>query len=91
MKRLYSTLLQLGHINASYIDAYLQGNPFAKCQNSVSQTCELLSPVGCLIHPDKSVLIPALKLQLLGFVLDSENTRVTLRPEKALKLKKILT
>ena len=52
------------------------------CQANISDTCDLFSKLGFVLHPVKSVLKPVQVLIFLGFVLDSVNMTVSLTQEK---------
>jgi len=54
---------------------------------NVIDTTTLFDKVGFIIHPEKSVLLPTQTITFLGFVLNSTLMKVTLTPERALKLK----
>ena len=43
--------------------------------------------LGLVVHPEKSVLVPAQRLVFLGFILDSILMRISLTPEKACRVK----
>ena len=83
LKPVYATLRQKGHLNVGYIDdSYLQGENMEDCQANISDTCDLFSKLGFVLHPVKSVLKPVQVLIFLGFVLDSVNMTVSLTQEK---------
>ena len=83
LKPVYATLRQKGHLNVGYIDdSYLQGDTREDCQANVTDTCDLFSRLGFVIHPLKSVLVPTQSLIFLGFILNSVNMTVKLTPGK---------
>ena len=83
LKPVYPTLRQKGHLNVGYIDnSYLQGENIEDCQANISDSCDLFSKLGFILHPVKSVLKPVQVLIFLGFVLDSVNMTVSLTQEK---------
>ena len=43
--------------------------------------------LGFVIHPEKSILIPTQEITFLGFIPNSDNMKIKLTPERALKLK----
>ena len=62
----------MGYLNSGYIDdSYLQGNTVNNCCANVQDTAKLMSDVGFLLHPDKSVFTPTQNLTFLGFLVDS--------------------
>jgi len=88
LKPVYVTLRRTGHDNVGYIDdQYLQGDTKDECLSNVSDTVALLTKLGFLIHPDKSVLVPVQMITFLGFILDSIQMLVRPTLEKAQKLK----
>lgn len=83
MKPVYAALRMQGHVNSGYIDdSFLLGDSYKECKENVSDTVELMSDVGFMIHEKKSVLIPTKNLTFLGNNIDSENMIVTLPAEK---------
>lgn len=92
LKPIFSILRQQGHISVAYIDdSWLTAENFTLCVRNVIDTTTLLDKVGFIIHPEKSVLLPTQTITFLGFVLNSTLMKVTLTPERALKLKKCLS
>ena len=77
-------LHQMGRLNVGYItDSYLQGENKEHCQANISDTCDLFSKLGFILHPIKSVLKPVQVLTFLGFVLNSVDMTVSLTREKS--------
>ena len=92
LKPIFSILRQQGHISVAYLDdSWLTAENFTVCVRNVIDTITLLDKVGFIIHPGKSVLLPTHTITFLGFVLNSTLMKVTLTPERALKLKKCLS
>ena len=90
LKPVYSTLRQHGHLNVGYIDdSYLQGSDTTECLLNISDTQTLFTDLGFVINVDKSCLIPAQRINFLGFVLDSESMTITLTDDKKAKVKSI--
>ena len=72
LKPVYATLRRAGHTNVGYIDDhYLQGDTKDECSSNITNTVSLLTKLGFLIHPEKSVLLPVQMITSLGFMLDS--------------------
>lgn len=87
MKPVYASLRMLGHQNSGFIDDTLcLADTFSECEYNIKDTVSLMTDLGFLIHPEKSVLIPTQKITFLGFVLDSILMIVTLPLEKADKI-----
>ena len=87
LKPAYTVLRKKGHVSSGYIDdAYLQGNTYDDCASNVVDTVELFSTLGLVVHPDKSVLEPAQRLEFLGLLLNSILMRVTLTLQKVDKI-----
>ena len=83
LKPVYATLRRKEHLNVGYIDdSYLQGDTVSECNDNITDTIDLFTRLGFIIHPIKSVLQPTQLLVFLGFVLNSVNTTATLTPEK---------
>ena len=71
LKPAYAMLRQRGRLNVGYIDdSYLQGENREDCQTNISDTCDLFSKLGFILHPVKSVLKLVQVLAFLGFVLN---------------------
>ena len=88
LKPVYATLRRAGHVNVGYIDdQYLQGDTKTECRSNIGDTVSLLTKLGFLIHPDKSVLVPVQRITFLGFILDSILMLVMPTPDKVQKLK----
>jgi len=76
-----------GHLNVGYIDdSYLQGDTVSECNENTTDTIDLFTRLGFIIHPIKSVLQPTQILIFLGFVLNLVNMTVSLTPEKTKRI-----
>ena len=72
-----------GHIVAAYLDdLYIQGTTFNECTLALIDTIELFTKLGFIIHPTKSVFVPATELHILGFILNSDTMLVRPTVEK---------
>ena len=92
MKPVFSTLRQLGHLSANYIDdSCLFSQDCDDCAQNVIDTVKILDTLGFVVHPLKSVFTPTQKLVYLGFVFDSVSMCVRRTPAKAAKLKRAAT
>ncbi|KAK2709154.1 hypothetical protein QYM36_012972 [Artemia franciscana] len=88
MKPVFSLLRRKGYMSIVYLDdTLLLGRSVLECQNNVYETVKLLSGLGFVIHPGKSVLIPSQRIEFLGFLLDSRLMYISL-PER--KIEKVL-
>ena len=59
VKPVYATLRRKGHLNVGYIDdSYLQGDNVSVCNDNITDTIDLFTRLGLIIHPHKSVLPP---------------------------------
>ena len=59
LKPVYATLRRKGHLNVGYIDdSYLQGDTVSECNDSITDTIDLFTRLGFIIHAIKSVLQP---------------------------------
>lgn len=88
MKPVFSLLRQQGHISSSFLDdSLLIGNTKEECQANVLATANLMSRLGFVIHPFKSVFQPSKQIQYLGVIINSESMTVKLTEERAASLK----
>ena len=71
--------------------SFLKGATFSKFADNVKECVTLLKPLGFVIHPDKSVLVPTEKLTFLGFVRDSQLMRISLTTEKSIQYQRSLS
>ena len=70
LKPVYSTLRRMGHVISGYIDdSYLQGDTYDECAQNVQASSQLLTELGFLTHPGKSVLTPCQELVFFGLLL----------------------
>ena len=87
LKTAFSSLRKKGHESASFIDdSFLHSKTYEQCLDNIISTIQLLTSLGFVIHPEKSVLIPTQEITLLGFVLNSVTMTVKLTPERIQKL-----
>lgn len=83
MKPVYATLRQLGHSNSGFIDdSLLVSDTFQECKHNISDTVQIMTEVGFIIHQKKSVLLPTQDITFLGNNIHSNNMTVTLPPDK---------
>ncbi|XP_077991021.1 uncharacterized protein LOC144445357 [Glandiceps talaboti] len=87
LKPMYATLRKLGYTSMGYSDdSLLVGSGVNECKQNISDTVNLLTQLGFIHHPDKSVLVPTQKLTFLGFDIDSVSMTVTLTQGKIEKM-----
>ena len=92
MKPIIAYIHALHHIICGYIDDfYVQGHTYQKCIENVVTTVKIFDNVGVTPHPQKSVLIPAQEIVLLGFVINSLSMTIKLTVEKKKKIKISIT
>jgi hypothetical protein len=76
----------MGHIISGYIDdSYLQGDTYNECAQNVTASSKLITELGFITHPEKSVLIPSQVLVFLGFILNSLTMTVSPTQQKGEK------
>ena len=83
LKPVFAQLRTEGHVVMGYLDdTLIIGRSKDATQRAVSATTKLLTELGFLIHPEKSVLSPGLDLEFLGFHLNTRSMHITLPREK---------
>ncbi|XP_067668322.1 uncharacterized protein [Haliotis asinina] len=86
----FSYLRSRGHTNVGYIDdSFIVGDSQRECAEFVSETAELFTNLGFVLHSGKSVLIPTQELTFLGFVINSSSMTVSPAPSKALHFRRL--
>ena len=79
LKPLLATLRKSGYLVLAYLDdTIIIGKTKAQTERAVKATTELLSKLGFIIHPDKSVLEPSHEVVFLGFKLNTLEMTITL-------------
>ena len=87
LKPVFSNLRASGFASTSFIHDSLQVSPnFSAAAKNVIETGKLLTKLGFVIHPEKSVLVPTQKMVYLGVEIDSVNMKVRLTFERALSI-----
>ena len=80
----------MGHTVIGYLDdTLIIGRTLMQTQEAVSATTSLLSKLGFLIHPVKSVLNPAHEIRFLGFILNTKIMTVELPDEKKFEISQL--
>ena len=84
LKPVFAHLRAAGFGSTSFIDDSLQVSPsFPLAVLNVKETVRLLTKLGFIIHPIKSVLVPSQKITYLGVEIDSVDMKVRLTYERA--------
>ena len=84
LKPVMANLRGKGYICLGYIDDfYHQGKDISECRQNIMDSVKILTDLGFVIHPEKSVLEPSTKIKFLGFILDSSEMVVRLPEDKA--------
>ena len=84
LKETLAFLREIGHVISAYIDDIFNlGVTYQECQQNIASTINLLDSLGFIIHPDKSKFIPSKEVTCLGFIINSETTRVKLTSEES--------
>ena len=88
MKPFFSALRsQFGHTCLGYIDdPFYLGNSCLECEEAALHAVQLFISLGFIIHPEKSVVIPAQVLEFLVFTFSSVLLTVTLTEKKVDKI-----
>lgn len=88
LKPVFSTLRsRFGLTCLGYIDDSLYiADSYLECEEATLHAVNLLSKLGFIIHPDKSVFSPSQRIEFLGFILDSTNMTVSLTTKKREKI-----
>ena len=71
-------------------DTLLQGDTEQDCQSAVMASCQVLDSVGFTVHPVKSVLQPAQRIDFLGFWLGLINMIVSLTDRKVDEIRSVI-
>ena len=90
LKPPFSFLRRLGHVITGYIDdTLLIALTKDLAYKAVADTVKVLTDLGFVIHPRKSVVKPVQKLVYLGFIIDTQSMKVKLTPEKCSEIKEL--
>ena len=72
---------------ANYFDDLIAMNcSYSACSNNIMKITKLLSSLGLIVHPSKSVLFPCQEIEYLGFIINSTNMTLTLTLIKKQKI-----
>lgn len=91
IKPVVNSLRKKGFYLVVYLDDFLCiGSTFAKCQENVDVTIELLQNLGFVINFSKSALTPMMKMEFLGLVFNSKEMVIELPVAKEQKMLHLL-
>ena len=65
------------------------GRSFVECERNIKLIVTLLDSLGILVHPDKSIFVPARSIEYLGFVIDSQSMTISLTKKKKACIKQL--
>ena len=85
----YNFYIKLLIISGYIDDSYLQGDTYDECTQNVTASSKLITQLGFITHPEKSVTIPSQVLVFLGFILNSLTMTVSPTPHKFGKTTKV--
>ena len=75
---------------AGFIDDLITlGRSFVKCERNIKLIVTLLDSLGFVVHPDKSIFVPARSIEYLGFVIDSQSMTISLTKKKKACIKQL--
>ena len=87
LKPVFAHLRSMGHTVLGYIDdTIIIEDTVEAAHRSIAATTQLLSELGFIIHPVKSILDPTHELKYLGFVINSSNMSISLPEDKVLDI-----
>ena len=87
LKPIFAKLRNEGFISVYYLDdTLLISKSYEDCMKNVEVTANIFSDAGFIINKEKSAMIPAQKIKILGFWLNSENMSITLPDDKVEKV-----
>ena len=62
---------------------------FAECERNIKLIVTLLDSLGFVVHPNKSIFVPARSIEYLGFVIDSQLMTIPLTQKKKASIKQL--
>ena len=87
LKPPFALLREKGHTVLGYIDdTIIIANSKEAAKKAITETVELLTELGFIVHTEKSQFSPVQQLKYLGFIIDSSNMTVTLPVDKKAKI-----
>ena len=70
-------------------DVITLGRSFVKCEKNIKLIVILLDSLGLVVHPNKSIFVPARSTEYLGFVIDSKSMTIPLTKRKKACIKQL--
>ncbi len=90
MKPPYAMLRSAGIQIVGYIDdSLLVAKSKEEAMKAVKYTAELLSNLGFIVHPTKSVVTPCKEIQYLGFIINSHDLKISLPQSRKDEIKNL--
>ena len=87
LKPILCDLRQRGYTICAYLDDLLLiSTSYTHCCMSVIETIKIFDKHGFVVHPEKSAFIPQRSITFLGFNLNSETVKITLKTDKITKI-----
>ena len=75
---------------AGFIDDLITlGRIFTECERNIKLIVTLLDSLGFVVHPNKSIFVPARSIEYLGFVIDSQLMTISLTQKKIASIKQL--
>ena len=63
---------------ASYFDDLITlDRSYSACSKNIMKIIKLMSSLGFIVHPSKSILFPCPEIEYLGFIINSTNMTLT--------------
>ena len=66
------------------------GRSLVRCERNIKLIVTLLHGLGFVVHPNKSIFVPARSNKHLGFVIDSQSMTISLTKKKKACIKQLL-
>ena len=75
---------------AGFIDDLItMGRSFVDCERNIKLIETLLDSLGFVVHPDKSIFVPARLIEYLGFAIDFQSMTIFLKGKKKASIKQL--
>ncbi len=87
LKPILCYLRKRGYTICAYLDDLLLiSTSYTECCMNVMETIKIFDQLGFVVHPDKSAFIPQKTTVFLGFNLNSDTLKITLKADKITKI-----
>ena len=70
-------------------DLIVWGRHFAECERNIKLIVTLLDSLWFVVHPDKSIFVPARTIEYFGFVINSQSMSIYLTQNKKVSIKQL--